>query len=234
MFHRRVVSKIFFCLSLKVYIFVVFSQVRATCSTPLIATIDWIVVKEFYPLLLTRQTGGFTRVGQPLNMRARIPEQWQNNYDVFKSRSTTDRTGIQPEKHWLLAKCHSASANLSSQVTVFACRQKNPPTDLSFINQGLNHLFYQEQQIWVEPTFFVSIRRKSLQTNLLSSYDDDDDDDDDDDEGERVRLVSQVTLTIDSLNSAINKKIVLETFYFEKRHFACNHMFHAVVNDNYY
>ena len=47
-----------------------------------IVTIDWIVVDEFEPLLLIRQAGGLTRVNQPLKMRARIPVQWQNKYDV--------------------------------------------------------------------------------------------------------------------------------------------------------
>ena len=38
----------------------------------------------------------------------------------------------------------SESANLSSQVTVSACPKMNPLTDLSFMNQGLNHFFDQE------------------------------------------------------------------------------------------
>ena len=41
-------------------------------SAPLIATIDWIVVNEFEPLLLIRHTGGLTRVGQPLYMKSHL------------------------------------------------------------------------------------------------------------------------------------------------------------------
>ena len=40
----------------------------------------------------------------------------------------------------------SPSINLSSQVTVSACQHTNPPTDLSFMNQKLGHLFGQESQ----------------------------------------------------------------------------------------
>ena len=45
-------------------------------------------MKEFEPLLLTRQTGGLTRLGQPLYMRARIPARGKKNYDVYKNGST--------------------------------------------------------------------------------------------------------------------------------------------------
>ena len=55
----------------------VLSQVRASPQCTMEATINWIVLNEFEHLLLTRQTGGLTRVGQPLFMRARIPVQWQ-------------------------------------------------------------------------------------------------------------------------------------------------------------
>ena len=68
-------------------------------SAPWKAIIDWIMVNEFEPLLLIRQTGGLTRVCQQLYMRARIPVQWQNNYDVYQNESTSHRTGIRPEKH---------------------------------------------------------------------------------------------------------------------------------------
>ena len=56
-------------------------------SASWIAAIGWIAVSEFEPLLPTRKTGGLMRVGQPLRMRARIPVQWQTNYDVYKNES---------------------------------------------------------------------------------------------------------------------------------------------------
>ena len=38
-------------------------------------------------ILATRKTGGLMRVGQPLRMRARIPVQWQTNYDKYKNEN---------------------------------------------------------------------------------------------------------------------------------------------------
>ena len=99
----------------------------------------------------------------------------------------------------------SASANLSSQANVSAWLQTIPPIDLSFINQGSIHLmdqdhqgrhisikfrrlFYNLAQKYLEAgdkmavnkselsqLFVVSLGRKSLNTDLLSSYDDDND-----------------------------------------------------------
>ena len=54
-------------------------------SAPCIATIDWIVVSKFEPLLLARHTIELTQVVQPENMMVRIPVQWQDNNHVYKN-----------------------------------------------------------------------------------------------------------------------------------------------------
>ena len=72
----------------------------------------------------------------------------------------------------LMAKFHSsrrsASGNLSSHVTVSACRQTKPQTDFSFMNKGSSHLFDQELQgrhipIKLRCTFYNLVKKLSKQ-----------------------------------------------------------------------
>ena len=71
----------------------------------------------------------------------------------------------------LLAKYYyvkSASANLSSQVTVSACRQTNPPNDLSFMKVS-NNLFdqvHQERHISISSHILQS-GEKSLEAGKI-------------------------------------------------------------------
>ena len=80
-----------YCLLLCITMQTIVSDVKSSFEIPRgaswIAAIDYIAVSVFEPLLPTRKTGGLMRVGQPLRMRARIPVQWQTNYDVYKNES---------------------------------------------------------------------------------------------------------------------------------------------------
>ena len=125
------------------------------------------------PLLLARQPSGLTPVGQRLNIRVRIPVQWQNNNDVYKNERLSEYARyltVQSIKQWqttaytkLLAKLQSVITNLCSQVVVPAYRQTNPQTNLSFMNQGSGHLFDQEHQRLISFKFrctFYNLARK--------------------------------------------------------------------------
>ena len=77
--------------------------------------------------------------------------------------------GSDPKSTNLLTKYQSASANLSSQVTPFACRQTNLQNNLfqASMNPRSGHLFDQEHQerhisIKFHSTFYNLARRLSM------------------------------------------------------------------------
>ena len=71
------------------------SQVRASPQRTMDSRNRWDC-SEFEPLLLTRKTGGLMRVSQSMYMMARIPVQWQTNYDAY----INDCTAVSHEYLW--------------------------------------------------------------------------------------------------------------------------------------
>ena len=66
-------------------------------------SVDWIVVSEFKPLLLTHSPDRWVSASGPTTYHLVIPVQLRNNYDVYKNESTFESrisSSLRPGTQW--------------------------------------------------------------------------------------------------------------------------------------